>query len=427
MTENKRTPVLRGSIFVKLLAVMLAMAVSLLLMVTGFFALVVYPGTIAVAERVFKEYARSIAASSPSFETAKNLGKPLGLQVRYDGPNENWSTSDNLPTIAEVQDGQTHSSFRREYDLEPAGNGTYLFAWDFGERVHAVHTKLLWLLLFLMLSTVLVAYALQKRLLRPVRALDSGVQRLSAGELDIVLPVRTRDEFGALTDAFNKMVLRVKQMIQARDQLLLDVSHELRSPLTRMRVALELLPDDEDRAGMAADLDEMDTMIRELLELERVGNPHGLRKAKEDFASILHEVARTFESQAPGVRVVAYPESILVDIDADKVRVLLRNLLENAFKYSLPDSKPVHLSARESCQTLIICVQDDGQGIPAAHIDDIFEPFFRIDPSRSKKTGGYGLGLSLCKRITESHGGTIKAENNPGRGASFIVTLPVAT
>lgn len=108
----------------------------------------------------------------------------------------------------------------------------------------------------------------------------------------------------------------------------------------------------------------------------------------------------------------------------EKLRTVLRNLLDNAFKYSLPESQPVHLSVSETQDSVVIRVQDDGQGIPDGERVCVFEPFFRIDPSRSKKTGGYGLGLSMCKRIVEAHGETIHIESNPGRGVSFIVKIP---
>jgi len=247
---------------------------------------------------------------------------------------------------------------------------------------------------------------------------------MSAGHVDIVLPVFSQDELGALTTAFNQMVRRVREMIQARDQLLLDVSHELRSPLTRLKVALALLPEDENMARLNPDINEMETMISELLELERLRTPHGICRQKQDLVPILHQVAQTFDNKSPGVRIAANPQSIFLNIDGDKIRALLRNLVENAFKYSLPDSRPVDVSAAELDQTVVIRVQDDGQGIPEAHMANIFEPFFRVDPSRSKKTGGYGLGLSICKRITEAHGGTIQVEKNRGRGASFILTFP---
>src|SRR6266700_1943619 len=176
-----------------------------------------------------------------------------------------------------------------------------IFVWNFGRGMRAVHMKLLWLLLFLMMAVVLTAYSFQKRLLRPVRSLDDGVKRLSAGHLDVVLPVLTRDEFGALTDAFNQMVRRVRQMIQARDQLLLDVSHELRSPLTRMKVALALLPDDENRTGMGTDLNEMEAMIAELLELERLRDGRGMRFEHQDLVPILRDLAKNYEPRLPGI------------------------------------------------------------------------------------------------------------------------------
>jgi signal transduction histidine kinase len=112
-----------------------------------------------------------------------------------------------------------------------------------------------------------------------------------------------------------------------------------------------------------------------------------------------------------------------VDIDAEKLRTVLRNLLENAFKYSLPDSRPVELSTSENGDNIAVRVSDDGPGIPQSDLESIFEPFFRVDRSRSKSTGGYGLGLSICKRIMEAHGGTITVVRNAGRGTTFFLKL----
>jgi signal transduction histidine kinase len=126
----------------------------------------------------------------------------------------------------------------------------------------------------------------------------------------------------------------------------------------------------------------------------------------------------------PSVHVVATTPEILVDVDADRMRTVIRNLLENAIKYSLPDSRGVEVSAAQNGERVVIRVTDDGPGIPERDMPSLFEPFFRVDRSRSKKTGGYGLGLSISKRIVEAHGGTIGVEKNARRGASFIVTLP---
>jgi signal transduction histidine kinase len=250
------------------------------------------------------------------------------------------------------------------------------------------------------------------------------VARLSAGQFDVVLPRGARDEFGTLAAAFNQMVQRVRDMIVARDQLLLDVSHELRSPLTRLKVALELLPPGERRQQMTADVAEMEIMIAELLELERLRDGRGLQLARQDLLPVLRDVAERFRDRAPGVRLTLGTQELPLDIDVDKLRIVFRNLLENAIKYSLPDSRPVQVSAAADADSVVVRVSDDGPGIPDGDLANVFEPFFRVDRSRSKKTGGYGLGLSICKRIVEAHGGAIAVENNPGRGASFIVSLP---
>jgi signal transduction histidine kinase len=249
------------------------------------------------------------------------------------------------------------------------------------------------------------------------------VERLSKGDLNVAVPVLTRDEFGVLTDAFNKMVGRVRQMVQARDQLLLDVSHELRSPLTRLKVALALLPDDENRSGMVGDLNEMEAMIAELLEMERLRDGRGIRRATHDLVSLLREAAEDYQKGLSGIRIVSPFRELWLDIDKDKIKTVLRNLLENAVKFALPDSRAVEITLDQDASTVTLRISDDGPGIPHADIANLFEPFFRVDRSRSKKTGGYGLGLSICKRIMEAHGGSITVTNNPGRGASFVLSF----
>jgi signal transduction histidine kinase len=193
--------------------------------------------------------------------------------------------------------------------------------------------------------------------------------------------------------------------------------------LTRLKVALELLPSGEKRQQMSADIAEMEIMISELLELERLRDGRGVRLVRQDVTALLRDLVESFRDRAPGVRLNMGPREEWLAIDSDKLRIVFRNLLENAIKYSLSESRPVQVSIATDDATVVVRVSDDGPGIPAADIGNIFEPFFRVDRSRSKKTGGYGLGLSICKRIVEAHGGTIVVENNPTRGASFIVTL----
>jgi signal transduction histidine kinase len=401
------------------------MAITLLVIVGTFFILFVLPSATAEAAQAFEQLSRSIAETSPDYVAAQALSRRVHVRIRYDGPHGSWSTDPRVPSMLDVREGRAPSWLGREYHLVSAADGSsYLFVWDYTDHVRGLHAKMLWLLLFLVIGVVCTAYAFQRRLLRPVRLLDDGVTRMSVGDLNVSVPVVTSDEFGALTDAFNKMVGRVKQMIQARDQLLLDVSHELRSPLTRLKVAMALLPEDENRAGMIGDLGEMEAMIAELLELERMRDGRGVRCERLNFWPILAELAEAYGGDFPGARLLGHPHEIWLDVDREKIRTVLRNLLENARKYSLPDSRPVEIEVEEGEGGILVRVRDDGPGIPETDLPNLFEPFYRVDRSRSRKTGGYGLGLSICKRIMEAHGGSIAVMNNHGRGACFILSFP---
>lgn len=291
----------------------------------------------------------------------------------------------------------------------------------------AAHRGLLVLTLLVTVGVVVVAHLVLRRLLRPLRALGDGVARLGGGELGVRLPRTTRDEFGQLTDGFNDMAARVRDMVVARERLLVDVSHELRSPLARMKVALALLPDDRHRARLADDVTEMERLVAELLELERLRTPRGIAATRGDLIPIVREVADRYLGVHPGVRVAA-PEGVAAaEVDGAKVRMVLRNLLDNAVKHAVPDSAPITVSVHRADDAVVVRVADDGHGVPAGEAARLFEPFYRADRSRSKDTGGYGLGLSICQRVMEAHAGTIVVEAWTGRGATFVLRFPSAS
>jgi signal transduction histidine kinase len=205
---------------------------------------------------------------------------------------------------------------------------------------------------------------------------------------------------------------------------LIDVSHELRSPLTRMKVALELMPDNGQKARLAADVAEMERMISGLLELERLRAGKGVTLVRRDIVPIVSEVVASYETRAPGVELELNGlEKVVLDVDAEQLRTVMRNLLENAVKYSLPDSRAIRVSVSRENGGAVVRVADDGVGIPIEDAERVFEPFFRVDRSRSKESGGYGLGLSICKRVMEAHGGSVALERRNGRGSTFLVTF----
>lgn len=287
------------------------------------------------------------------------------------------------------------------------------------------HVWLLILSLIVMFAVIFTTQRVLQHLLRPLRDLNDGVTRLGAGDLSATVARTTSDEFATLTDAFNEMAGRVREMVAARDRLLVDVSHELRSPVTRMKVALELMPDERQRARLVAEVAEMERLITGLLELERLRAGRGVNPRRQDIVPIVREVVSSFEDRAPGVELATNGATRLeADVDADQLRTVLRNVLENALKYSLADSRAVRVTLASSDGGAVVRVTDDGVGIPGEDAGRIFEPFFRVDRSRSKESGGYGLGLSICKRVMEAHGGGISVEPTNGRGATFVLTLP---
>jgi len=415
-------------VYAKLVAVMVAMGFFIPLLVAGFFVLSVGPGLGRPLERLMADHSELLAASALDAETARRAAARLEVGIRYEGPSGRWSTDETVPEMAAVGPPRDAAFGPRScgsgcYVVARPDGGRYLFAWKLHQRARAAHDRLLLLLLGLLVAVVAAAYAFLRRILRPLGWLRDAVARLSEGDLDVEVGRRTSDEFGDLADGFDRMVGRVREMVRSRDRLLLDVSHELRSPLTRMKVALELGGDGAMKHRLEANVAEMEALVTELLELERLRDGRALKLEECDLVPIVEDAARAFEDRPPGVVLGTRPAELRMRLDPAKAHMVLRNVLENASKYSLPDSGPVRVSIDAGASSVAVRVEDDGPGIPEKDLERLFEPFFRVDPSRSRRTGGYGLGLSLCKRIMEAHGGSIVASNRPGRGASFSITF----
>jgi signal transduction histidine kinase len=277
-----------------------------------------------------------------------------------------------------------------------------------------------------LLSLILAGAFLSIRwVLKPVRWLDEGVRQVSQGNLKHRVPLKRSDELRDLAAAFNDMTDRIRDMLQIKEQLLLDVSHELRSPLTRVKVALEFLPDGKAKESIAGDIAEMEKMINEILETARMHHLHGKLKLKKIFlADLLKGVLSEFENQVPEVQVGDLPSDTAIKVDPEQIKTVFKNILSNAVKYSTSDSEPVRINVENRPPHIVVQIADNGIGIPRDELRFVFEPFYRVDKSRTKETGGYGLGLSLCKTIMEAHGGRIEVESEPGIGTTVTLFFP---
>jgi signal transduction histidine kinase len=278
-------------------------------------------------------------------------------------------------------------------------------------------------LVALLLITIGLAYAIQLHLLRPLKWLRSGVEAVSEGEFSTRVPVVRDDEIGKVARSFNQMTDRVRQMMDDRERLLADVSHELRSPLARIKVALELLPEGDKRDSIAQDIKEMESLTTALLEREQIRTRSSQASSERvNLITIAAEVIDGFNNTPPGVQLNVPPQSLNINGDEALVKILIQNLVDNAIKFSLADSKPVEVSLLETDGAVQIIVDDDGQGIPAELAEKIFEPFVKLNPARGHRTG-YGLGLNLCQRIVQAQGGSIEIQQRKPRGTRVLLNL----
>jgi signal transduction histidine kinase len=312
----------------------------------------------------------------------------------------------------------------RRIDTFGPGGRRVSFYWDMVIFARS-HLPLLVGLIVMLLAMIGVTYAFQIAQLRPLQWLHNGVDAVSQGDLQARVPVVRQDEIGRVAQAFNQMTRRIAQMMNDRERLLGDVSHELRSPIARIKVALELLPDSEKRDGIARDVREMESLTTALLEREQVrARTECLDAELVDLTAVTRDIVGGFMDQSPSIQFADPMECLEIRADAQLIGVMLKNLIDNAVKFSLPDSRPVEVSLRSSREAIELAVVDDGRGVPVTETDRVFEPFVKLDPARGHRRTGYGLGLNLCRRIVEAHGGTIEIGGRAERGTRVRVRLP---
>ncbi len=309
-------------------------------------------------------------------------------------------------------------------------------------------TGFAWLLGLVALAVALGAYPIVRRLTKRLEALQKGVERWGDGDLSTRLPMTGQDEVAFLATRFNAAAERVQTLLQSHKALLANASHELRSPLARIRMGLELLgngsPSAPQRAEIARSIDELDQLIDEILLASRLdlidardASALGSTEEVDMVGLAAEECART------GADLDIHPGATpaLVHGQARLLRRVLRNLLENARRYGTAadgaaDGAEVRLSilapdatlpqrGRVAGRRVVLWVEDHGPGVPLPLRQRIFEPFYRL-PGASEREGGVGLGLSLVKTIVERHGGTVRCEDREGGGARFVVDLPAS-
>lgn len=283
----------------------------------------------------------------------------------------------------------------------------------------------------------LITLFVSHRIVQPVESLTSAARQMEKGDLTTRVKVTSSDEIGQLSHAFNAMADGLARQEQLRRNMVSDVAHELRTPLTNIRGYLEAAKDGLVQPDAAL----VDNLYEEAILLNRLVNDlQELAQAEADQLrlerlplKIDDAIRTTVEMLGPRAEacdislVVRVPDELpLVKADLHRVGQVLRNLLSNALDFT-PQGGQVTVTAEPDAAWVSVLVQDTGPGISPDHLPYVFDRFYRVDPSRTRATGGAGLGLAIVKQLVEAHGGRVWAESTPGAGATFGFALPMAS
>ena len=334
---------------------------------------------------------------------------------------------DGLEFDVTTNDGQTLKLLLPRPKLPPPGSWSRP-PFNFG-----------WILVIVGLAVALGAYPIIRRLTLRLEALQRGVERWGAGDLSARVNSNGHDEVAFLAARFNNAAERIETLMNSHKALLANASHELRSPLARIRMSLELMGADAaspQRIEISRSIRELDQLIDEILLASRLDARQSDAEpfealdltglAAEECARVHAELNAQFSAELvtrPGPDAASH--SLTVQGSPRLLRRLIRNLLENARRYSTGEvSLELSQSGTGRQAVAVITVNDRGPGVPLAQRERIFEKFYRL-PGASEREGGVGLGLALVRSICERHGGTVRCEERVGGGASFVVTLPM--
>jgi len=274
---------------------------------------------------------------------------------------------------------------------------------------------------------LMIGYAAVSWLFKPIRAIRTGAAEIGQGNFEHRIRNIRRDQLGDLATDINQLAGDVEHMLDAKRALLLGISHELRTPLSRMRLALEFIERDADRETLKPEIAEMEKIVVSLLEAERLSTRHvTLSLTRVRVGSLLDELIDDFFSRdRHRLQITHEDEDLQVCVDEARITLLLKNLIANALRYVPEQDGRVEIVTGQNEGDLVLKVVDNGPGLSAEAARYIGEPFHRGDPSRTRETGGTGMGLYLAALVARAHGGSLSLTNPDGNGACFESRIPL--
>ncbi|QPJ61948.1 MAG: HAMP domain-containing histidine kinase [Candidatus Nitronauta litoralis] len=380
----------------------------------------------------YMEYIQQDIGTPPDFNRAQEIVKDLPVEIHLFDQDRQWSSTETPLDLEGIHYYKRFSKNGVDYTLGEFEDRDYLVRkhQDYTLAFSVPHSRPSWtwhkaIPLAIALVLLVILYRATRRIFAPIKAIKDGVELIGEGNLSQRIEINRRDELGDLSNSINKMADDIQQMLEAKRQLLLAISHELRSPMTRVKVSLEMVNDKKTREEINHDLSEMDNLITELLETERLTTRHSaLNKSEVSLTGLVQEVVdEYFKGKALETNLLD-PE-FFASVDAVRIKILLKNLLDNAIKHNPDGANPTRLTLNKTDDAIVISVEDFGKGIEEKHIPFLTEPFYRVDPARQRQTGGYGLGLYLCRIIAEAHGGKLNIFSEVHTGTRVEANLPI--
>lgn len=277
--------------------------------------------------------------------------------------------------------------------------------------------RLLATLAVLLLAVLALSYLAVRWITRPLLTLATAADRLGEDIHRPPLPESGPSEVKLAARAFNRMQARLQRLIDDRDRIFSAMSHDLKTPITRLRLRAEML-DDEQRQRFEKDLREMEEMVGAALEFLR-GLDAGQIRQPVDMMALLESLQADHEEMGQQVSLTGLPDTPFIGM-APLIKRCLNNLIDNAIRYG----QRAHIAIEDSAEQLILRIRDDGPGIPEDRQEKVFDPFYRLESSRSRETGGSGLGLCIARSIIDAHGGTLTLRNHPDGGLEVSIALP---
>lgn len=367
----------------------------------------------------------------PDLQRAAELARDLSLTIIIRSPHINWQSDDESDLdisstvfVRTLSDEAQMLAAGNEQVIRVARGGYEYFlnrkAPSLSDYDYVVVYVGLGFAIFILLSN----YLLVRRLMDPVRRLREGAEKICEGDLSYRVEVTRSDELGELTESINHMADSLQSMLEAKRQLLLAISHELRTPVTRAKLQLEFMEDSALRETLRDDINEIDLLISDLIEAERLSTQHSsLISDDVDFADYIQILSEQYQNYEGGLVVDLPDEDRAMHIDKLRIRLLFANIVNNAIRHGR--NKPVTVRVRFDDKYAVLRIVDEGEGISEEHLRHVKEPFYRVDSARQRNTGGFGLGLYLCNLIAEAHGGRMQIDSKPGQGTGVSVYLPI--